>query len=267
MEGMNRTITHDVANDRLVFLMSAPDQSYWEGLWGPRLSRAAIKLGDRFVTRETQRVLKPGARVIDAGCGIGATVSGLADAGFEAEGIDYAEETVARIRELAPELTVKVADVRALPYDEGSLDGVWSLGVIEHFYDGYGPLIEEAHRVLKPGGYLFLTVPVISPLKAWKLRQGRYAPYAETERERFFQFAFRPDHVQRSIETFGFEYLRGYGMASAFGLGEDMPGLARAIGLNAGSSLPARAWTRLADMVLSPFTHHVRFFLFRKTGN
>ncbi len=262
---MGRSITYDRGNDRLVFLMSAPDQDYWEGLWNPMLTREAIKRGDEFVTSETQRVLPRGARVVDAGCGIGATVSGLADAGFDAVGIDFAEDTVAAIKQLVPELQIQVADVRALPFADGSLDGVWSLGVIEHFYDGFAPLIAEMQRVLRPGGYLFLTVPVFSPLKALKAQWGSYPPYRPDEREQFFQFAYRPDFIQEHIVGHGFSLLRSYGRSGAFGLTEDYPRLARALGLRPdATSLPARIWWRLVDKIVTPFSQHTRYFLFWK---
>ncbi|WP_447759741.1 class I SAM-dependent methyltransferase [Sphingopyxis panaciterrae] len=263
---MDRKISYDSQNDRLVFRMSAPDQEYWEQLWNPMMSRAAIMRGNSFVTAETKRVLPQGARVLDAGCGVGATVCGLANAGYDAMGIDFAEETVATIRSLVPELQIQVADVRALPFEDGSLDGIWSLGVIEHFYDGFAPLIEETHRALRPGGYLFLTVPIISPLKALKIRKGAYPPPRPEDRDQFFQFAFRPDFVAKRISEHGFSLLRSYGRSGGMGITEDAPKLARAFMLRKNArSLPARLWWRLADKLVTPFSQHTRFFLFQKT--
>ncbi len=264
---MQREITLDSINDRLVFLMSAPDQDFWEALWRPLLTREAILRGDRFVTSETKRVLPKGSRVIDAGCGIAATVAGLQAAGFDACGIDNAEETVREINRLVPELKVEVANVLDLPFETGSLDGIWSLGVIEHFYDGFAPLIEEARRVLRPGGYLFLTVPSISPLKSLKRRLGCYPPYDETKRAAFFQFAFPPAHVVDSIEAQGFRLQRSCGRDGSFGFFEDAPALSRALMLrDDATSLPLRAWWRFADLALTPFSYHIRFFLFQKTA-
>jgi hypothetical protein len=47
-----------------------------------------ILRGDRFVVKETRRVLSRGACVIDAGCGIGATVYDLSSEGLKAYDID-----------------------------------------------------------------------------------------------------------------------------------------------------------------------------------
>lgn len=230
------------------------------------MTREAINRGDRFVTSETTKSLPRGASVVDAGCGIGATVYGLSKAGFDAHGIDYAEDTVATIKSLEPQLQVQVADVRALPFADGGLDGVWSLGVIEHFYEGFDSLIFEAHRVLRPGGYLFLTVPVISPLKALKIRLGATPRYDEpSQRDQFFQYSFRPQYVADQISARGFKLLRGYGRSGALGLTEDLPRFSRLLMLRPdASSLLGRAWWRLVDNVVTPFSQHTRFFLFQK---
>lgn len=47
---------------------------------------------------------------------------------------------------------------KALPINNDSFDVVISLAVIEHL-DNYNLVIREMHRILKTGGYLFLTTP------------------------------------------------------------------------------------------------------------
>ena len=44
-------------------------------------------------------------------------------------------------------------DLDDLPVEDESVDGYWSLGVIEHFYDGYGEILSEMHRVIKRDGF------------------------------------------------------------------------------------------------------------------
>lgn len=262
---MNRQIVFDSDNDRLIFLMNAPSQDYWGGLWRPLLTAEGIARGNRFVTKETKRVLHADARIVDAGCGIGATVYGLSRAGFDAHGIDYSEETVNAIRAFHPHLHIDVADVRNMPFDDGSLDGVWSLGVIEHFFDGFDAVIDESYRVLRPGGYLFLTVPVISPLKSLLIRLRCYPDFDPVDRNHFFQFAFRKNFIVRQITSRGFVFERSCKQSGSFGLSEDLPTLANIIFPKIdGQSLPARIWWRFLDILLTPLSHHIRFFRFRK---
>lgn len=264
---MRREIAYDADMDRLVFVNTAVSQLYWESLWQQSLSHADIARGDGFVVRETAKVLPHGARIVDAGCGIGATVHGLALAGFDAHGVDYAKVTIEKIQKLFPLLNVEVADIRAMPFADGSLDGVWSLGVIEHFFEGYAAIIEETRRVLRPGGYLFLTVPVISPLKSLKLRLGGYRPLQKSDRDCFFQFAFRQKAVANGIASHGFRLLRTCGRSGTLGLVEDLPMVARLLLLSQHSSaLWARAWWRGIDKIVTPFSHHMRYFLFQKAG-
>jgi len=262
---VTRHITLDRDNDRLIFLSGAPDRGYWEGLWHTQLTRNAISRGDQFVVDETRRVLPVGARILDAGCGIGATVYGLDVAGFDAYGIDNAEDTIRTIQSYFPVLKVSVADVRSLPFKDNDLDGVWSLGVIEHFFDGYEILISEAHRVLRPGGFLFLTVPTISPLKALRIQLGRYPNYSPRDRENFFQFAFRRNHVATSIVSHGFILQQSFGRSGSFGLTEDLGSFSHfMLPSPSNQAFWARAWWRIADKFLTPFSYHVRYYLFQK---
>ena len=262
---MDRQIVYDRENDRLVYLSEPATAAYWEDLWAGMLSKENIAKGDRFVLEETRRVLGKGSRVIDAGCGRGATVYGLAQGGFEASGIDYADGTVAAIREYFPDLNVQVGDVRDMPFEDASFDGVWSLGVIEHFVDGFAPVVQEMHRILRPGGFLFLTVPSVSPLKSCKIALGSYQQFSPVDQSKFFQFAFRPEWVVSSISEFGFRFQRSRGRAGSLGLKEDL-GLIAKFGLpqQTNRAMWARAWWRAVDKCVCPLAFHSKFYLFQK---
>lgn len=51
-----------------------------------------------------------------------------------------------------------VADLKRVPFVDGSVELVVSNSVLEHIYD-YHPVIDEVFRILKKGGYFYLCVP------------------------------------------------------------------------------------------------------------
>jgi SAM-dependent methyltransferase len=61
-----------------------------------------------------------------------------------------------------------VADARALPYQDGVVDEIYSSHLLEHF--GYEePILEEWHRVLCFGGKITIVVPdLVGTWYAWK---------------------------------------------------------------------------------------------------
>jgi SAM-dependent methyltransferase len=74
-----------------------------------------------------------------------------------------------------------VADIRALPFLDASLDGLLCEVVMEHL-PAVGPALRELERVLKPGGRVYLTLPFIWPYHASPDDYGRWTA-AGVERE------------------------------------------------------------------------------------
>jgi len=202
----------DKSNNRLVYVGEAANDTYWDQHWKSEISRLKEQIkNDRFVIGCTKKYLPPGTKIFEGGCGLGQKVCALHYHGYDddAYGVDYAKETVKKINRYAPELKVKFGDVRDLPFPDEFFDGYWSLGVIEHLYDGYEKIVSEMFRVLKRQGYLFLTVPVLSPLRKVKVRLKKYIEYKESEemRENFYQFAFDPKDVINDLKSRGFKLI------------------------------------------------------------
>src|SRR3989338_1045379 len=105
------------------------------------------------------RVLPKGEKMLEGGCGLGPYLIRLRQLGYDVEGIDYNEGPIRKLLAYDPALPVKVGDVTAVPYPDGTFGGYLSLGVIEHFAEGPEKAIREAHRVLKPGGVFVVAVP------------------------------------------------------------------------------------------------------------
>jgi SAM-dependent methyltransferase len=94
--------------------------------------------------------------ILDVGCGTGTMLSYLAAYG-NAQGIDVDEEAIGYCHERGL-LDVRLGAAEKLPFADDSFDLVTALDVVEHLDDDVAAL-REIGRVLRPAGYLLMTVP------------------------------------------------------------------------------------------------------------
>jgi ubiquinone/menaquinone biosynthesis C-methylase UbiE len=128
-----------------------------------------LSLSDRFFEPLDRQVvawlgLKPGSRVLDAGCGGGGMTRLLAEAvgpGGEVVGVDTSPQmlewakTQAENAKLAGRIKFQEGDVRALPFEDASFDLVWCSRVVHGLNDQLAG-VRELARVIRPGGRLVL---------------------------------------------------------------------------------------------------------------
>ena len=100
---------------------------------------------------------RPGDLVADVGCGLGTSTRELAALGAHAIGFDASEAMVAEAQRRSDGLSAEfvVADVNALPLEDGALGGYRAERLYQHLVDP-GAALAEARRVLSPGGHLVL---------------------------------------------------------------------------------------------------------------
>ena len=120
-------------------------------------AEALINMNRELATRAE---LRPGERVLDAGCGIGGSAIWLArEAGVRVVGINVVPGDVdqgrryARRRNVADRVTFEVQDMTRTSFQDGSFDVVWAIESICHVPDKQ-EFLAEARRLLRPGGRL-----------------------------------------------------------------------------------------------------------------
>lgn len=158
------------------------------GLLGDTAARdysRKLRLFNTFAAPEIRQAiaqlrLRPGARVLDAGCGTGEALRWLSDeVGTQGRvvGVDLAAAHVAAARATAPGTTVVMqADLAAPPIAAASLDLVWSVNTFNHLRDPVAGL-RMAAALLRPGGRIALGQSSLLPdmYFAWDSRLERLA--------------------------------------------------------------------------------------------
>lgn len=213
---------YDPQQNRLIYIEQAASAEFWDQLWQKNYGDRLAKLRQTrhtFVSDITKRYLKPtDGPILEGGCGQGQQVAALVNNGYDCIGIDFAEATINAVRTALPDLPVYPGDITRLAFDDGVFSGYWSLGVIEHFWQGYHAIAHEMARVLIPDGYLFLTFPYMSPLRRFKAQLGQY-PVLESVAEPtgFYQFALDHRAVVKDFAHNGFRLVTAKPLAGLRG--------------------------------------------------
>ncbi|MDA9982972.1 class I SAM-dependent methyltransferase [Gammaproteobacteria bacterium] len=109
--------------------------------------------------------LKPGVKVLDIGCGTGALLVELCEAGACVTGVDTFEEAEgidrriaeARLKDNKLSADLVTCSAMEMPFENESFDLAVTIGMLEHIPPNARPkMLPEIFRVIKRGGYLFL---------------------------------------------------------------------------------------------------------------
>jgi ubiquinone/menaquinone biosynthesis C-methylase UbiE len=116
-------------------------------------------------------LLAEGEPLLDVGCGTGSLVTRWAAGGRRVIGLDQRPEGIAAARARLEGAAASggefvVGDALSLPFDAGTFAGAFALDVLEHLDDQRA--LGELRRVLRPNGWIFVTVPALPLL--WSQR-------------------------------------------------------------------------------------------------
>ena len=108
--------------------------------------------------------IRPGMRVLDAGCGAGRNLPYLLRAGFEVFGADDDPSAIAAVRRLASALApqlpfdnFRVEPIERMTFPEAFADVVISSAVLHFAEDDarFSAMLQGTWRMVRPGGMLF----------------------------------------------------------------------------------------------------------------
>lgn len=181
---------------------------YWDGVAGKWIGTARDTLWRKHVDLVNERLLRrwlPSSAlhtVLKTDLFDEAVASGLyptlSEYAKTVVGVDISPGVVEAARTRYPELEARPADIRELPFETSSFDGVVSLSTLDHFgsRDAIRDSIDEIRRVMAPGGTLIITLDnVANPVVALRNR----LPYATLHRLGVVPYYVGPSYSARGL--------------------------------------------------------------------
>lgn len=106
-------------------------------------------------------------RVLDIGCAFGWDLAELKGQAEELVGVDLNEDSINKARSTYPDIRFLQASATDLPFESDTFDVAILSEVIEHVGEtNKQAVVDEAFRVLRPGGTLIFTAP-FDGITAW----------------------------------------------------------------------------------------------------
>jgi len=179
-------------------------ENYWWTADGSAVGRLE-GLYRRFVLGDHVRFVWSGlaerAPVLDVGCGGGSFLAALQRRGIRVVGLD-ASPRAARVAWRENAVPSVCAALERAPFPPESFGAITLFHVLEHC-DSPQVLLEAAHRLLSPGGRLYVQVPNVA---CWQfLLLGRRWSGLDVPRH---LIDFRTEDVEELLANFGFRVLR-----------------------------------------------------------
>jgi SAM-dependent methyltransferase len=112
----------------------------------------------KIITGILDKLCAGSIKILDVGCGTGINLSYFSRYGSTV-GLDISQDAL-RFCSQRGLSNVLQGDAERLPFEDNSFDLITALDLLEHLDDKQA--LAEFHRVLKPNGFLILTVPAFS---------------------------------------------------------------------------------------------------------
>lgn len=187
-------------------------KQHWEDFWTEKKNVQDVYDNSERIVRQIKMMagnLK-GLRILEVGAGTGRDSYLLAKEGAVVTVLDYANNSLTIMQELArknPDQVLLVkGDAFQLPIPDNSYDVVFHQGLLEHF-ENPQPIVNENYRVLKKNGLLLVDVPqkyhVYTVIKHILIALDRWFAGWETE--------FSIAELRQLVNNAGFQVVQNYG--------------------------------------------------------
>jgi SAM-dependent methyltransferase len=176
--------------------------------WGRRAAEFATlsepSACREYVAMHHRLSIDAGDRLLDMACGSGLAVELAAIRGATCAGIDASPRLAAVARDRNPDADLRVGDMGALPWGDASFDVVTSFRGI---WGTTPAAVDEAHRVLRPGGRLAFTCwgNVGKSEGAWMMAPFRWAADDKVEQQTDMVALGRPGVGEAFLTEHGFD--------------------------------------------------------------
>jgi ubiquinone/menaquinone biosynthesis C-methylase UbiE len=202
---------------------SGNKSEFWEENWSQGSVSQAISFYDINPDRDIfDRFLPQQGLILEGGCGLGQYVVIWSNDSRKVVGLDFTLNPLKNLKQHYPEFSNYVVngDVSKLPFPDNTFDAYYSGGVVEHFEDGPYEALSEAYRVLKPNGYLIISVPFYNLVRfmnnhlfyrlgmngkgIWLKRPSSKIKFSGYN---FFQYAYKKQEFKSFLEQAGFNVI------------------------------------------------------------
>ncbi len=157
-----------------------------------------------YVSMHHRLGVGPGDRLLDVACGSGLAVELATVRVASCAGIDAAARLVAVAKDRNPDSDIRLGDMESLPWDRSSFDVVTSFRGI---WGTTPTAVQEAHRVLVPGGRLAITVwgNVGKSPGAWMMAPFLWATDEKIQHQADMVSLGRPGIGEAFLDEHGFD--------------------------------------------------------------
>ena len=179
------------------------EQAYSESYYGTKESKfppfieGVIDAFRKSRSRRVMRYIASSARILDIGCGNGRFLGYLLERNFEVYGVELPGKAVERAKQIKG-LQLKEGPLESEDFPNNHFDAISLWHVFEHLTRPRQTL-DIIGSILKPGGYLFLSLPNI---QSWQSRlfKGHWL-HLDPPKHLFF---FEPDRLVTLLDSYGF---------------------------------------------------------------